>query len=299
MFDALYPSLHPDNFQAPLRRLGLGFIARLPEALLGKSGVSYQGNILVEGTWYCAEMPSELVNASKARTANQIADGEYIKRLERRKAYESYPINGSRLIGQDGELVSRRYECAASRRVNPVGCTRKPGSPPPGVMLLPVRAAAPDAVLPKACANKTFQIPAHLGLRHEQAFPYQGPEWRSYNNRFRSANEGKNGSAKNPARQAIGTAGRRRVRGLAANGIITAVQLAAENLTSVKRFIQAAEPDCDGIATRTYPQYRGARNATRSNGKTPNRRRSAPKTSLRRAPSVGRATSARTSNMRT
>lgn len=65
-------------------------------------------------------------------------------------------------------------------------------------------------------------------------------------------NEGKNGRAKDPAREAIGTKGIRRIRGMAANGILLACQLAAQNLNSVKNFLLHARQDSTGKLRRTY-----------------------------------------------
>jgi hypothetical protein len=114
---------------------------------------------------------------------------------------------------------------------------------------------------PKACTQRTFQIPASLGVGIEQAHPYMSPEWRAINNRSRSTNEGKNGSVKDPTAERIGTKGVRRVNGMAANGILLACQIAASNLRATKNFLNAAEVSDDGRLVRRHPQ-RGNRPLT-------------------------------------
>lgn len=298
VFDALYANLGADTFHQPLRELGLGFVGRIGDSRLGRSGVSYEGSTLVEGTWYCAQMPQHLVDASKDRVAGRITEEEYQRRLDQRRTHQNYRINGSALVSEDGTLIAPRFACPKSRPVNPVGCDRKSGPNPPGALVLNIAPISRGEAMPKACVNRTFQIPAQLGLAAEQAFPYMSAEWRAYNDKFRSANEGKNGTAKNPAGQGVGTPGRRRVRGMAANGIITALQLAAENLNAIKRFIQTAEPDADGVPTRSHSRYRLDRLAAKREGREPTSRRKRGKSDLRRAAPV-RAASARANRMQT
>ena len=132
--------------------------------------------------------------------------------------------------------------------------------PPLGVKALPLLEDGKTHA-PAACAQRTFQVPESLGMGIEQAHPYMSPEWRATNNRFRSSNEGKNGSLKDPTAERIGTKGVRRVNGMAANGILLACQIAASNLRATKNFLVAAEVGEDARLVRRYPQ-RGKRPLT-------------------------------------
>jgi hypothetical protein len=273
IFDALYPGLGMHDFHRPLRQLGIMPIYRHRQDQLGASGVTYEGASLVEGSWYCSQMPARLVNASKDRVSDKISEGEYQKRLEARERWQMYRISGDDVLDEDGEPMEHRYECPSSRRGATVTCARDESGVPRTdgrtelpLIPLPVKAlpTAEDGSSPrgpKACSQRTFQIPGSLGVGFEQAHPYMSPEWRAVNNRSRSTNEGKNGSVKDPTAERIGTKGVRRVNGMAANGILLACQIAASNLRATKNFLDAAELDDNERLVRRYPQ-RGKRPLT-------------------------------------
>jgi len=302
IFDALYPGLGMHDFHRPLRELGVMPIYRLREKQLGASGVTFEGASLVEGSWYCSEMPARLVDASKDRVADKISEAEYQKRLDDRGRWQMYRVSGEDVLDEDGNVRDHRHECPSSRRGRTVTCARdtsgvartdgKSGLP---LIPLPVKAlpAAEDGSAsrgPKACAQRTFQIPASMGVGIEQAHPYMSPEWRAINNRSRSANEGKNGSVKDPTAERIGTKGVRRVNGLAANGILLACQIAASNLRATGNFLQASELGADGRLIRRYPS-RGQRSVAtpRTSGSGASRSPAARRPSTpdnRRAPSA-------------
>jgi len=300
VFDALYPRLKPQDFGRPLRRLGVMPLHRLRNDMLGKSGVSHEGADLVEGTWYCAQMPNRLVNASKELAAGTITESEHGSLVKDRERWEMYRISGDDVLTADGEPKSHRYECPASHRGGGHSCVRKPHAAGPQDLPLPVRALPADAPAPAACSQRTFTIPYSLGTGIEQAEPYFSEAWKDLNGRFRSANEGKNGALKDPAKIGIGAKGRRRVNGLAANGLLLACQVAAANLQRLTTFLESTEPATDGVRTRTYSAYRtrraeqkaADRPAGQSTGTAPRHKRRL-NTS---APVAPRARSARTSH---
>ncbi|MCU1670816.1 MAG: hypothetical protein JWP40_3743 [Blastococcus sp.] len=274
VFDALYPLLDIHDFKRPLRELGVMPIHRLRQDQLGASGVSHEGASLIEGTWYCAQMPTHLVNANKDRAADKIDDAQQAKRLAGREVYRMYRVSGDDVLDKNGHPKDHRYECPSSRRSGrQVTCARDESGvprtddktglplPPLGIKALPLLEDGKTHA-PAACGQRTFQIPASLSIQgREQAHPYMSAEWRATNNRFRSTNEGKNGSVKDPTAERIGTKGVRRVNGMAANGILLACQIAASNLRATKNFLVAAEVGEDGRLIRRYPQ-RGKRPLT-------------------------------------
>jgi len=303
VFDALYPGLGVPDYHRPLRQLGVMPVYRLRKDQLGSSGVTHEGASLVEGSWYCSEMPKPLVGASKDRIDDKIDEQTYQQRLDQRERWRMYPVSGTDALDRNGQPKDHRYECPSSRRGATVTCERDTSGSPStdpksGLPLipLPVKRDADQPVVskgPAACSQRTFQIPASLGTGIEQAHPYMSPKWRALNNRFRSTNEGKNGSVKDPNAERIGTKGVRRVNGMAANGILLACQIAASNLRATKNFLIAAELDDDGRLVRRYTK-RGSRPVPGSSGPTrPTGTRATP--SKRPAgPSTGRRASART-----
>ena len=176
-----------------------------------------------------------------------------------------YRVSGDDVLDKNGQPKDHRYECPSSRRSGrTVTCARDESGtprtndqtglplPPLGVRPLPLLEDGKTHA-PAACTQRTFQIPSSLGMGIEQAPPYMSPEWRTTNNRFRSTNEGKNGSVKIPTAERIGTRGVRRVNGMATTGILLACQIAASNLRATKNFLVAAEVDEDGRLIRRYP----------------------------------------------
>ena len=121
IFDALYPTLSPQHFMEPLRRMGVSWVARLREDRLGIQG-SFGGLILVEGAWYCASMPRKLIDASKDRNANRIDEDTYVELLRARDDYASYRINGNKLVKDDGTFIDPRHACPNTRPTNPAKC---------------------------------------------------------------------------------------------------------------------------------------------------------------------------------
>jgi len=184
-----------------------------------------------------------------------------------------YRVSGDDVLDKNGQPKDHRYECPSSRRSGrTVTCARDESGtprtndqtglplPPLGVRPLPLLEDGKTHA-PAACTQRTFQIPSSLGMGIEQAPPYMSPEWRTTNNRFRSTNEGKNGSVKDPTAERIGTRGVRRVNGMATSGILLACQIAASNLRATKNFLVAAEIGEDGRLVRRYLQ-RGKRPLT-------------------------------------
>lgn len=259
VFDALYPGLAGATFHRPLRHLGVKPVFRLRDDKLGKAGVKYEGVSMIEGAWYCGEMPSNLVDASKRHSKGLLGDANYAERIEQRKQWQMYSINGTETLDQEGQPMDHRYACPADRPNSKLSCIRKPDSR--GVEDAPLRVAAvpPGQAPPKACSQRTLTIPHEIGIGLEQEHPYSSPEWHAVNDRYRSANEGKNGYLKDPAKIGIGTKGRRRVNGLAGNGLLLACQVAAGNLMSLASFLDHAETSADGVATRTHSNYRKVR----------------------------------------
>ena len=68
-------------------------------------------------------------------------------------------------------------------------------------------------------------IPPDAGARYRQDLPYGSPAWQARYATLRNTIEGLNGYAKDPAHQALGQPARRRVRGIAACSLFTALLL--------------------------------------------------------------------------
>jgi hypothetical protein len=67
---------------------------------------------------------------------------------------------------------------------------------------------------------------------------------------LRNTIEGLNGYAKDPARQALGQPGRRRVRGTAAQSVFTALLLTAANIRKIRAWRELTSDDKAATARR-------------------------------------------------
>src|SRR5664279_5735803 len=77
--DLGYSQLLPENFHRPLRALGYGLNIMYKENELGLQA-TYEGALLVDGTWFGACLPSQFIDLSKDRSDHRIDDGVYKKR---------------------------------------------------------------------------------------------------------------------------------------------------------------------------------------------------------------------------
>jgi hypothetical protein len=77
-------------------------------------------------------------------------------------------------------------------------------------------------------------IPPDAGARYRQDLPYGTPAWHARYATLRNTIEGLNGYAKDPAHHALAQPGRRRVRGIAAQSIFTALLLIAANIRKIR-----------------------------------------------------------------
>jgi hypothetical protein len=87
---------------------------------------------------------------------------------------------------------------------------------------------------PKVCSQAAITIPPDAGARYRQDLPYASPDRQARYATLRNTIEGLNGYAKDPAHEALGQPARRRVRGIAAQSIFTALLLIAANIRKIR-----------------------------------------------------------------
>ena len=87
---------------------------------------------------------------------------------------------------------------------------------------------------PKICRQTAITIAPGTGARYRQDLPYGSPAWQARYATLRNTIEGLNGYAKDPAHQALGQPARRRVRGIAACSLFTALLLMAANIRKIR-----------------------------------------------------------------
>src|SRR5205807_1140819 len=84
------------------------------------------------------------------------------------------------------------------------------------------------------CTQTAITIAPGTGARYRQDLPYGTPAWQARYATLRNTIEGLNGYAKDPAHEALAQPGRRRVRGIAAQSLFTALLLMAANIRKIR-----------------------------------------------------------------
>ncbi|MFS4092213.1 hypothetical protein [Streptomyces sp. AF1A] len=195
---------------------------------LGKQAET-QGAILVEGGWYCPSMPEPLINATIDLHAGRIERETWVQLIAARRAYRVMPKENA---DSDGY---QRMMCPAE--AGKAQCLLRPRSLGRGVHL-PLVDPEPSPTGPvKICRQRTVTISPEAGAKHWQALEYGSREWQKVCFRLRNSVEGYNGYAKNPLAEGIESAGSHRIRGIAAQTILLAFQLAHANRRKIKKWL--------------------------------------------------------------
>jgi len=90
----------------------------------------------------------------------------------------------------------------------------------------------------KVCRRNAITVSPEAGAKQWQTLEYGGPEWQKIYFRLRNSVEGYNGYAKNPLAEGIEAVGSRRIRGIAAQAILLAFQLAHANRRKIKKWLE-------------------------------------------------------------
>lgn len=99
---------------------------------------------------------------------------------------------------------------------------------------------------PPICTASYVTIPDEAGAKWQQDLPYGTADHANVYNALRDSQEGFHGFVKDGAKEALEHPDRRRVHGIAAQGIFTAFLLAAANLRKIRTFYDNAEVDENG-----------------------------------------------------
>ncbi|MFJ5530311.1 hypothetical protein [Streptomyces sp. NPDC093261] len=102
------------------------------------------------------------------------------------------------------------------------------------------------------CRQRTITISPEAGAKHWQALEYGSPEWQKVYFRLRNSVEGYNGYAKNHLAEGIESAGSRRIRGIAAQTILLAFQLAHANRRKIRKWLDTLALNSERPRRRTH-----------------------------------------------
>jgi len=237
--DRAYNGLKTHHFHEVLMQFGYDFVFDYKRKNLGVQASFHHdgvGYVMVEGTWYLASLPEQLANAVihsqlPETDDNHIDKETLLKRIEARRDYQLVRH------GRRDRQGFQRYKLPDSTKY--IAFDQVTGE-----------------LLPKPTV-KTVTIPATVGLRFAQKYPYRTPEWHAAYN-LRSEIERKNGQLKHSRFEGLGDALRRPGRGYTAHAIALAMSLVAHNIRTIDIFVRKAE----GIDTTKSASRRSRRDIT-------------------------------------
>jgi hypothetical protein len=217
-YDRAYTQALPGRFHLPARALGYSPVMDYRDDQLGIQASS-GGAVLVEGSWYCPALPEPLITTTARLRDHAITRDLYDQQITARAPYQlkrkdspdadGYQRLTCPALGTHPGLICPLRQASLSPRDGRPKVLQPPGEPP------------------KICRQTAITIPPGAGARYRQDLPYASPAWHARYATLRNTIEGLNGYAKDPARQALAQPGRRRVRGIAACSVFTALLLMA------------------------------------------------------------------------
>ena len=227
--DRAYSGANPESFHLPALALRYRVVMDYRIDQLGRQANS-SGALLVEGGWYCPEMPCLLIDATIDWRMGKIDQATYDMRILARKAYSLRRKQGP---DQDGY---ERYSCPATGKYPKVKCPIRPSSLLTQDGRIKVKVAESEELKPAICCQSSITISVDVGVRHRQELAFGSNEWHNRYATLRNSIEGLNGYIKDPCHEALSQPGRRRVRGIAPQSIFVTVLLMAANVRKTNSF---------------------------------------------------------------
>jgi hypothetical protein len=232
-YDRAYTQALPERFHLPARALGYHPVMDYRDDQLGIQA-STGGAILAEGTWYCPALPGPLITATTRLRDHAITRDLYDQQIAARRPYQL-----KRKDGPDADGY-QRLSCPATGHHPALMCPLRPASLTPRDGRAKVLQPPPEP--PRICRQTAITIAPDTGARYRQDLPYGSPAWHRSYATLRNTIEGLNGYAKDPAHEALAQPARRRVRGIAAQSVFTALLLMAANIRKIRAWRALTAP---------------------------------------------------------
>lgn len=247
-YDRAYTQALPGRFHLPARALGYKPVMDYRDDQLGIQA-NTSGAILVEGTWYCPALPQALITATTRLRDHAITGDLYDQQIAARCPYQLKRKDGPDTDGY------QRLSCPALGRHPALMCPLRAGSLSPRDGR--AKALQPPPEPPRICRQTAVTIAPDTGARYRQDLPYGSPAWHKTYATLRNTIEGLNGLVKDPAHEALAQPARRRVRGIAAQSIFTALLLMAANIRKIRAW-RALTPRGKDPITRRARRHRAS-----------------------------------------
>ncbi len=240
-YDRAYTAAVPGRFQLPARALGYRPVMDYRIDQLGIQA-NTGGAILAGGTWYCPALPGPLITATTRLRDHAITRDLYDQQITARCPYQLKHKDGPDADGY------QRLSCPAAGTRPGLICPLRQASLTPRDGRPKVLQPPPEP--PRLCRQTAITIAPDTGARYRQDLPYATPAWHARYATLRNTIEGLNGYAKDPAHQALAQPARRRVRGIAACSVFTALLLMAASIRKIRAWRALTASDQARITRR-------------------------------------------------
>jgi hypothetical protein len=240
-YDRAYTQALPGRFHLPARALGYHPVMDYRDDQPGIQANS-QGALLAEGSWYCPALPGPLITATTRLRDHAITRDLYAQQIAARACYQLKRKDGPDTDGY------QRLSCPATGHHPGLICPLHPASLSPRDGRAKVLQPPPEP--PRICRQTAITIAPDIGARYRQDLPYGSPAWHKTYATLRNTIEGLNGYAKDPAHEALAQPARRRVRGIAAQSVFTALLLMAANIRKIRAWRALTARDKTRITQR-------------------------------------------------
>jgi hypothetical protein len=240
-YDRAYTAALPEKFHLPARALGYQPVMDYRADQLGIQA-NTGGALLVEGTWYCPALPEPLITATAALRDHATDHATYTAQIAARAPYQLKHKDGPDADGY------QRLSCPATGAHPGLMCPLRQTSLSPRDGRAKV--LQPPEEPPKLCRQTAITIAPDIGARYRQDLPYGSPAWHARYATLRNTIEGLNGYAKDTAHEALAQPGRRRIRGIAAQSLFTALLLTAANIRKIRTWRALTTSDKAATAQR-------------------------------------------------
>ena len=240
-YDRACTAALPGRFQLPARALGYRPVM---DYRIDQPGIqaNTSGAILAEGTWHCPALPGPLITATTSLRDHAITRDLYDQQITARACYQLKRKDGPDTDGY------QRLSCPAAGTRPRLICPLRQASLSPRDGRAKVLQPPPEP--PRICTQTAITIAPDTGARYRQDLPYGSPAWHARYATLRNTIEGLNGYAKDPAREALAQPASRRVRGIAAQPIFTALLLTAANIRKIRAWRALTARDKTRITRR-------------------------------------------------
>jgi hypothetical protein len=220
------------DYQLEVRKLGYEIVTDYLDSQLGNdSDGDYAGAIQVEGAWYCPAMPQALVEATQKVRQGSITNGEWGSLIDKRKQYMLRPKEKPDERGRVPMMCPARGSGATVNCPIVEAQTGVHGNKDTTVTNPPDENHQ-DSI----CRNHhSVSFPMIAGAKLAQGPQFGSREWQTVYSSDRNTIEGGNAYMKDDSKEQLEAAGRRRIRGIAAQTLLIGFLVVASNLRKLQR----------------------------------------------------------------